>query len=244
MTEQINQVRIVLVGTTHPGNIGATARAMKTMSQQQLYLVSPEIFPSAEATARATGADDLLMNATVCEDLKQAIAECNLVIGTTARDRSLSWPVWDLAECAAEVLNNHAHQSAIIFGRESSGLSNGELELCNAVMKIPANPDYASLNLASAVQLVCYELHKASPDQDRQGINKEKETVASQIQLEKFYGHLQQAMLETGYLNPDNPNKLMHRLRRLFNRTRLEESEVNLLRGFLSSITEGKSRNN
>ncbi len=237
MVIENNTIRIVLVGTTHPGNIGATARAMKTMCQDRLYLVSPKIYPSAEATARATGADDVLANATVCEDLKQAVADCDLVIGTTARDRSLSWPVVNPAQCAEIAIANQSGQTAIVFGRESSGLSNEELELCNYVMKIATNPEYGSLNLASAVQLTCYELFNKSYDEQLSTVSS-GDDFATQAQLEQFYHHLEKTMLQTGYLNPDNPKKLMHRMHRLFNRSRLEQSEVNILRGFLSSVEQ------
>ncbi len=234
----LENIRIVLVGTTHPGNIGAAARAMKTMQQSKLVLVAPKIYPSAEATARATGADDILAKAEVYDDLKTAVADCELVIATTARRRSLPWPTITPRQCAEQITQAGAGETAIVFGRESSGLSNEELELSHLMLQIPANPDYSSLNLASAVQIVCYELlvnalSGSEPDADLNA-----ETYASQKQMEMFYEHLEQGMIEIGYLDPDNPRRLMHRMRRLFNRARLEESEWKILRGLLSAMQD------
>ena len=158
MNSVFSNVRIVLVGTTHPGNIGAAARAMKTMAQNNLYLVNPKVFPSAEATARATGADDILADAKIFPDLKTAISDCELVITTSARIRSLPWPMVTPHECAKKIADLGMGNTAIVFGRENSGLSNEEMELCNMVLQIPTNPDYSSLNLGSAVQIICYEL--------------------------------------------------------------------------------------
>ena len=232
----LNNVRIVLVGTTHPGNIGAAARAMKTMGQDKLYLVSPKIYPSAEATARATGADDILASAVVCSDLKSAISDCELVIATTARRRSLPWPVVTPRECAEKISSIHPASTAIVFGRESSGLSNEELELSNLMLQIPANPEYSSLNLAAAVQIVCYEVLIAGLQSPAETVNTASEEYATQEELEMFYEHLEQCMLVLDYMDPDNPRKLMHRMRRLFNRSHLEKSEWRILRGLLSNI--------
>lgn len=232
----LNNVRIVLVGTTHPGNIGAAARAMKTMGQDKLYLVEPKIYPSAEATARATGADDVLAAATVCQDLKSAIDDCELVVATTARRRSLPWPTVTPRECAERVGQVAPANTAILFGRESSGLSNDELELSNLMLQVPANPDYSSLNLAAAVQIVCYELLIAGLTPSASDSSVENEEHATQKELEMFYEHLEQCMLALEYMDPDNPRKLMHRMRRLFNRSHLEKSEWRILRGLLSSI--------
>ncbi len=232
----LNNVRIVLEGTTHPGNIGATARAMKTMGQDKLYLVSPKIYPSAEATARATGADDVLASAVVCDDLKTALKDCELVVATTARRRSLPWPVVTPRQCAEKVKAIKPATTAIVFGRESSGLSNEEMELSNLMLQIPANPEYSSLNLAAAVQLVCYELLIAGIEQSEETENTTTEEYATQQELEMFYEHLEQCMLDLEYMDPENPRKLMHRMRRLFNRSHLEKSEWRILRGFLSNI--------
>ena len=156
----LSNIRIVLVHTSHPGNIGATARAMKNMRLEQLVLVQPAQFPSAEATARASGADDLLARARCCATLDEAVADCALVIGASARLRSVRWQEFDPRACAQEVLQASAHAPvALVFGREQSGLTNEELERCHALVHIPSNPEYASLNLAQAVQVLAYEVH-------------------------------------------------------------------------------------
>lgn len=237
MNEIPDKVRIVLVGTTHPGNIGAAARAMKVMSHEKLYLVSPKIFPSAEATARATGADDILANSVVCSELKEAISDCDLVIGTTARTRSLPWPVVTPRECANKVSEKKYSNVAIVFGRENSGLSNDEIELCNFVLHIPANSEYSSLNLASAVQIVCYEINLLSKTHRNDQTGNIPDLV-KQDKMEMFYTHLEQCLIDVNYYDADNPKLLMHRLRRLFNRIQMEESEYNILRGVLSKIQE------
>ena len=242
MKDILNKVRIVLVGTTHPGNIGAAARAMKVMSQKNLYLVSPKIFPSAEATARATGADDILANAVVCSDLKEAISDCDLVIGTTARNRSLSWPIITPRKCAKTVSDNKYSNVAIVFGRENSGLKNEELELCNFVLQIQTNSEYSSLNLASAVQIVCYEIYLLSNIEKRDEGNEDEGELVNQDKMELFYKHLEECLIDINYYDVDNPKLLMHRMRRLFNRLQMEESEYNILRGILSRVQE-KNRN-
>lgn len=242
MKENKYNVRIVLVGTTHPGNIGAAARAMKTMGQDKLYLVNPKIYPSAEATARATGADDVLANAIVCDDIQTAITDCELVIATTARKRSLSWPIVTPRQCAETIKQSGNIQAAVLFGRESSGLSNEELELSNMMLQIPANPDYSSLNLAAAVQIVCYELKLL---EDQELINSETQDSSDHVtheQMEMFYQHLENCMQETGFLDKANPGRLIHRMRRLFNRARVEEAEWSILRGFLVSIQDKRSK--
>lgn len=231
-----DKVRIVLVGTTHPGNIGATARAMKVMSQEHLYLISPKIFPSAEASARATGADDILASAIVCDDLKEAVSDCDLVIGTTARTRSLPWPIVTPRECAKTVAEKKYANVAIVFGRENSGLTNEELELCNLVLQIPANPEYSSLNLASAVQIVCYEIHSFANTEQNHKKDENETALVNQDKMELFYQHLEDCLIDINYYDVDNPKLLMHRMRRLFNRLQMEESEYNILRGILSRV--------
>ena len=159
----LEQIRIVLVGTTHPGNIGAVARAMKTMALDNLWLVAPKQFPSAEATARASGADDLLARARICTDLSEAIEGCRLVVGASARLRTVQWPQMAPRECARALLSEAtAGPVAILFGRESSGLSNQELDRCSHLVHIPSNPEFSSLNLAAAVQILTYEIRIAS----------------------------------------------------------------------------------
>jgi len=238
MKNIFDKVRIVLVGTTHPGNIGAAARAMKTMSQENLYLVEPKIFPSAEATSRATGADDVLANATVCSSLKEAIVDCDLVIGTSARIRSIPWPMLLPRECAETISDAKYSSVAIVFGRENSGLSNEELELCNLVLQIPTNDKYSSLNLASAVQIICYEIHLLAMNDVSIEAEESDSHLVNQDKMEMFYQHLEQCMIDIGFHDVNNPRLLMHRMRRLFNRAQLEESECNILRGILAKVQE------
>ena len=232
----INNIHIVLVGTTHPGNIGAAARAMKNMSQKSLRLVNPKIYPSAEATARATGADDVLINAVVFDDLKEAISDFDFVIGTSARTRSIPWPMMTPRECAEHIEKKSYKSVAIIFGRESSGLSNEELELCNRVLQIPTNPEYSSLNIAAAVQIVCYELFLLSNINDNNDQTVDEYKIVNHEKMEQLYQHMEECMLDVDFLDKTNPGKLMHRIRRLFNRSQVEENEWKILRGFLSNI--------
>jgi len=237
MNSIISNVRIVLVGTTHPGNIGASARAMKTMAQDNLYLVNPKEFPSAVATARAAGADDILANASIHDDLKSALSDCELVITTSARTRSIPWPMVSPRECAEKVVESNSGNVAIVFGRENSGLSNEEMELGNLVLQIPTNTDYSSLNLASAVQIICYELF-LKRNTDKGVVKEEKVPFVSQEKIEMFYEHLEECMIEVDYHDVNYPRRLMHRMRRLFNRAQLDESEWKILRGFLAKIQE------
>ena len=229
-------VRIILVGTTHPGNIGATARAMCTMGLDRLTLVAPREFPSPEATARAAGADAVLDRARVCDTLEEALVGCRFVVGASARLRAVPWPAVTPREAAPRLLAESANgETAVMFGRESSGLNNDELARCHALLHIPTNPDYSSLNLAMAVQVVAYELRlaalgEADPVQER------IDPLAPVEDLERFYEHLERTLVDAGFLNPANPRHLMLRLRRLFNRAMPEEKEVRILRGILSAL--------
>ena len=234
MKNDMNNIRIILVETTHPGNIGATARAMKTMCQEHLGLVNPKMFPSAEATARAAGADDILGNAGIFNDIKSAIADCDLVITTSARLRNLRWPLLTPAECAALIKRQTNKNTAILFGRESSGLSNEEMESGNYVVKIPANESYSSLNIASAVQIICYEILKTCKN-ETENVNQDNNYV-NQKEMEIFYRQLEDCMIAAEYHDPDNPRRLMRRMRRLFNRARLDPSEWRIFCGFLAMV--------
>ena len=236
------RIRIVMVETSHPGNIGAAARAMKNMELDSLYLVRPHRFPDGECKARASGADDVLEAATVCSTLQEALAGCQLVLGASARSqRTIPWPQVDARGCAELVRGQGEDiEVAIVFGREHSGLSNEELELCNYLVHIPTNPDYSSLNVAAAIQVVCYELYMARIGSWQQAPTNKGDELASADEIEGFFGQLEQTMVTTGFLDPDNPRQLMRRLRRLYNRARLEKIEVNILRGILSSMTKGK----
>lgn len=235
----LSNIRVVLINTSHPGNIGAVARAMKNMCLHELHLVDPVRFPCAEATERASGADDILANARVHQSLESAVAGCRLVIGTSARPRSIAWPQLDPRQCAEQVLSEtRHHQVAILFGREHSGLTNAEMDHCHYLVQIPANTAFSSLNIASAVQIIVYELLVAS----RQGIpdiSPRMERLATGEETELFYTELEKVLMEIGFLNPTSPKhlrRLMRRLRRLFNRIRMSRNEMDILRGILTAI--------
>ncbi|HHJ39978.1 MAG: tRNA (cytosine(32)/uridine(32)-2'-O)-methyltransferase TrmJ [Methylothermaceae bacteria B42] len=236
------KIRIVLVETSHPGNIGAVARAMKNMQFYELVLVSPKQFPSSDATARAAGADDVLARAEVCDTLQEAIAGCHLVIGSTARQRTISWPQVTPRECARLLEQEPpGHRVALVFGRERSGLTNEELDLCHYWLHIPCNPGYSSLNLAAAVQIMVYELHLTRAVVAEK--TPEPNLLATASQLESFYGHLQQTLQDIGFLHPRKAPSIMRRLRRLFGRVRLEKKEVDILRGILTAAQHSKGTN-
>ncbi len=227
-------IRFVLCETSHPGNIGAAARAIKTMGFSELVLVEPQDFPSAEADARASGAIDVLSAARVVDTLQEAVADCGMVYGTSARRRKMRWPELNPRECAQQSLATLAGSPvAIVFGTERSGLSNEQMDLCNALIYIPANPDYSSLNLASAVQLIAYELHFAAGNfQEPQAAEFPPATGAD---MELFYEHLRRVMVNSGFMDPDNPRQLERKLRRLFNRAHPDVNELGILRGVLAA---------
>ncbi len=232
------RIRIVMVETTHPGNIGAAARAMKNMALDRLYLVKPRLFPHEEATARASGADDVLQGAAVCETLAEALHGCSLVFGASARSlRSIPWPQVDARGCA-ELVGRQASdlEVALLFGREHSGLNNEELELCNYLVHIPTNPDFSSLNVAAAIQVLAYELNMVRIGSWQEPASNKGDEPASAEEVEGFFEHLEQTLVATEFLDPDNPRQLMRRLRRLFNRALMEKTEVNILRGILTSV--------
>ncbi|MEJ2604159.1 MAG: RNA methyltransferase [Gammaproteobacteria bacterium] len=228
-------IRIVLVGTTHPGNIGATARAMKNMGLADLVLVAPRSFPHEEATARASGAEDVLQRARVVASLEEAVADCIWVAGASARQRSLSWPELSAREAAEKaVALSGSGAVALVFGPEKSGLSNEDLARCQALVYIPTSPDFSSLNLAMAVQVVTYEVlvqHAATRQPPVRDVR-----PATSGEMENFYRHLEELLLAAGFLDPDNPRHLMKRLRRLFARAEPDMNEVNILRGILASL--------
>jgi len=227
--------KIVLVETSHPGNIGGVARAMKNMRFSQLCLVLPKTFPSAEATARAAGSDDILASAVVFDSLAEAVADCQIVLGASARDRTISWPALTARECAEKFVNEDKTTSiALVFGRENSGLKNQELDLCHYLLRIPCYAEYSSLNLAAAVQVVCYELFIAS-EQASPAISTDKDQtpLATMNQMELFYQHLQQTLADIGFLHQDKSRSIMRRLRRIYNRAGLDTKELDILRGIL-----------
>jgi tRNA/rRNA methyltransferase/tRNA (cytidine32/uridine32-2'-O)-methyltransferase len=236
-------IKIVLVETTHPGNIGGVARAMKNMSMDNLCLVAPKIFPSADATSRASGADDLLAKAHVYSTLQEAVADCQLVIGASARSRTISWPEITPRECAEKiVIKEPGNQVAILFGREHSGLKNHELDLCHFLMHIPCNSDFSSLNIAAAVQIVCYELFIAAgvaPEPKMIIGDQGDSPLATTAQLEMFYDHFYQTLIDIGFMHPDKSKSIMRRLRRIFNRTHLDSKELDILRGIFRMAQGG-----
>lgn len=237
-----NNVRVVLVQPTHPGNIGGVARAMKTMCLGSLYLVDPVDYLGQEARARAGGAQDVLLGSKRCASLEQALAGCRLVIGTSARTRSLPWPTLD-PSTGAERLIAEARQGpvALVFGREKTGLSNAELDLCQYMVEIPSNSDYASLNLACAVQVMSYELMRAQRKEKAQETGHWRDAsvpLARREDMERFYRHLEEVLVESGFLDPAKPRRLMRRLYRLFNRACLDENELNILRGILTAVQQ------
>jgi tRNA (cytidine32/uridine32-2'-O)-methyltransferase len=255
----LSNIRVVLVGTSHPGNIGSTARAMKTMGLSNLYLAEPKVEPDGQSIALSAGASDILKHLTRVDSLAEAIADCSLVIATSARSRTLDWPMLDPREAgiklSAEALNGPV---AIVFGRENNGLSNEELQSCQYHVAIPANPEYSSLNLAQAVQIICYEARVAHLAQlDALETNKmvpvtlEAPVVATSDEtpqaypmsadMERFYTHLESTLTATGFVIKNHPGQIMMKLRRLFSRARVEEQEMNILRGILTSIDKKMS---
>lgn len=235
------RVRIVLVETTHPGNIGAAARAMKNMGLCKLVLVDPRLFPNEKAIWRSASAADVVEGAEVVSSLAEALEGCQLVIGTSARERRIPWPMLEPKSCGEKVFNAQAagQEVAIVFGREAHGLKNEELQMCHFHVNIPTGKAYSSLNLGMAVQVLTYEILQASiaaEDQpDQVGGDWDMEYATSDA-LEHFFVHLESTLIETGFHDPTNPRQLMTRLRRMFNRIRMDEMEVNILRGFLTSI--------
>ncbi|MGL5071938.1 MAG: tRNA (cytosine(32)/uridine(32)-2'-O)-methyltransferase TrmJ [Aeromonas salmonicida] len=236
----LDQIRIVLVNTSHTGNMGSAARAMKTMGLTQLVLVDPQALPDDGAHALAAGASDVLANARIVSTLDEAIADCGLVIGTSARSRTLSWPMLDPREAGEKAVGEGMkHPVALVFGRERTGLTNDELQKCHYHVAIPANPEYSSLNLAMAVQTICYEVRMCWLQDQAPEVESEAD-YPSAHQLEGFYQHLEQTLLKTGFIADDHPGQVMSKLRRLFNRARPEAIELNILRGILTSIQKPK----
>ena len=237
-----NKVRIVMVSTTEPGNIGAAARAMKNMSLSRLYLINPSNYPSAVATARASGADDVLSNSIVCKSLEEALEGVHLVIGASARQRNIKWKQLDVIDTCQQIqatTSKDGQEVAIIFGTENSGLTNEELDLCSILMTIPGNPEYFSLNVASAIQVFAYQNYVSTVNSKFDNSGNE---LASFDDLDSFYRHLEQALDHLQYFDNKKPKTLlMRRLRRLFARSSLEKEEVAILRGILNKINPFKN---
>jgi|TARA_B100001123_G_scaffold34143_1_gene35409 tRNA (cytidine32/uridine32-2'-O)-methyltransferase len=246
----LDKIRIVLVRTTHPGNIGAAARAMANMGLEHLYLVQPRTFPSAEATARAAGAEGLLCTAKVCETLDEAVAECGLVVGSTARERRVRWPALDpdLAMAMA-FTQGQAGNVALVFGQEASGLTNDELDRCQVHVRIPVDPVFPSVNLAAAVMVLSYELKKAHIRAEEEGLGQDgprslestEGPLATAEKVQGFFVHLETVLREIGFLNSPS-EKLLRKVKRIFSRTPLLDDDINILRGVLSAIQGRKAR--
>ncbi|MBS9436006.1 tRNA (cytosine(32)/uridine(32)-2'-O)-methyltransferase TrmJ [Photorhabdus noenieputensis] len=234
----LENIRIILVETSHTGNMGSTARAMKTMGLTNLYLVNPLVQPDSHAIALSAGASDVIGNATIVDSLDEALAGCGLVIGTSARSRTLSWPMVEPRECGERSVQEAAHASvAIVFGRERVGLTNEELQKCHYHLNIPTNPEYGSLNLAMAVQLVSYEIRMAYlARQEKNEQNTDAVEYPLTDDIERFYHHLERVLNDSGFIRKAHPGQIMNRLRRLFTRARPEAQELNILRGILTSV--------
>ncbi|MCT8343557.1 MULTISPECIES: tRNA (cytosine(32)/uridine(32)-2'-O)-methyltransferase TrmJ [Photorhabdus] len=234
----LENIRIILVETSHTGNMGSTARAMKTMGLTNLYLVNPLVLPDSHAIALSAGASDVIGHATIVDSLDKALAGCGLVIGTSARSRTLSWPVVEPRECGERSVQEAVHASvAIVFGRERVGLTNEELQKCHYHLNIPTNPEYGSLNLAMAVQLVSYEIRMAYlARQDKNEQKTDEVEYPLSDDMERFYHHLESVLNDSGFIRKAHPGQIMNRLRRLFTRARPEAQELNILRGILSSV--------
>ncbi|KAA8995719.1 tRNA (cytosine(32)/uridine(32)-2'-O)-methyltransferase TrmJ [Affinibrenneria salicis] len=237
----LHNIRIVLVETSHTGNMGSAARAMKTMGLSNLFLVNPLVKPDSQAIALAAGASDIIGNATLTDTLDQALEGCALVVGTSARSRTLPWPMLEPRECGVRsVQASRQAPVALVFGRERVGLTNEELQKCHYHVAIPANPEYSSLNLAMAVQILSYEVRVAHLDAQRAGEPPfEPSAYPLTDDLERFYQHLEETLLHTGFIRQSHPGQVMNKLRRLFTRARPESQELNILRGILSSIEKG-----
>ena len=244
MNDALKNIRIVLCDTHHAGNIGAAARAMKTMGLSELVLVKPQDFPSIEASRRATRATDVLDHARVCVTLDEALLGVTLAVACSARTRELAVPEFDARRAATRLAAVAASQPvALVFGNETYGLTTAQVSLCQMIATIPTDPQYASLNLAAAVQVFAYELRLAALGgalDDK--LREQTKDRASHESVERFYAHLESALVETGYLNPDQPKKLMQRLRRLFARAGLEDEEVNILRGVVRTLRQPKKK--
>ncbi|MEX0560673.1 tRNA (cytosine(32)/uridine(32)-2'-O)-methyltransferase TrmJ [Raoultella terrigena] len=241
----LQNIRIVLVETSHTGNMGSVARAMKTMGLTNLWLVNPLVKPDSQAIALAAGASDVIGNAHIVDTLDEALAGCSLVVGTSARSRTLPWPMLDPRECGLKSVSEGQHAPvALVFGRERVGLTNDELQKCHYHVAIAANPEYSSLNLAMAVQVIAYEVRMAwlatqEQEQEQPQVEQQEETPYPLVDdLERFYGHLEQTLLATGFIRASHPGQVMNKLRRLFTRARPESQELNILRGMLASIEQ------
>ncbi len=238
----LENIDIVMVGTTHPGNIGAAARAMHNMCISNLVLVNPQCPIGEIAYARASGANVILDSLRKAGSLQEAVQHCILVVATSARDRSLPWPELSPGLVSKKIAElNGQSRVALVFGREHSGLTNEELQICHYTVNIPTNPDFNSLNVASAIQVMCYEIFKTVGNQPETRQTEIQECAVTSQQLEGFFRHLEQVMITTEFLDRENPGLLMQRLRRLYHRLEMSKNEVDILRGILSSVEKYKN---
>ncbi len=239
----LENIDIVMVGTTHPGNIGAAARAMHNMCISSLVLVNPQCPVGEIAYARASGANVILDSLRKAGSLQEAVQDSILVVATSARDRSLPWPELSPGLVAKKIAElNGQSRVALVFGREHSGLTNEELQFCHYTVNIPTNPDFSSLNVASAIQVMCYEIFKTVENQPETRQTEFQECAVTSQQLEGFFRHLEQVMITTEFLDRKNPGLLMQRLRRLYHRLEMSKNEVDILRGILSSVEKYKNQ--
>ena len=252
VSAHLSHVRIVMVNTTLPANIGSALRAMKTMGLSKLVLVSPKTYPHPDINALAAGATDLIDQIEIVETLEDAIKDCHIVFGTSARSRTIPWPLLDArpaAEKSLKAVINDKQEVAVIFGREDRGLTNEELALANFHVTIPVNTDYGVLNVAQAIQIICYEMRMAAMDKMGKEIDPEAtmhvtetedmqwdEPLVTHEQMEQFYPHIEKMLAEIEFLDPKNPRLLPLRLRRLFGRIQLDRMEYHLLRGIFSRV--------
>lgn len=240
----LERVKVVLVGTSHSGNIGSAARAMKVMGLSQMVLVDPQCQIDAQAIALAAGASEIALNAQIFPTLEAAVADCGLVVGTSARSRTLDWPMLEPRQCSEKLIAEASQYTvAMVFGRERTGLTNDELQLCHYHVCVPANPEYSSLNLAMAVQLLSYEVRMAylSVEQSQSRAQQEEEYPRHQ-ELELFYEHLEKVITQTEFISAQQPGQVMNKLRRMFTRARPEAQEINILRGILTSVQKSIAR--
>ena len=233
----LNNIRIVLVNTFHPGNIGSSARALKTMGMNQLYLVSPRDFPHEDANRLAASADDVLQNAVVVETLYEAVADCKMVIISTVRERGYDLPVLTPEKCAGQLLESSKQGPvALVFGPERFGISNEDLSLGKYRVTIPANPEYSSLNLAASVQTLSYEVYKQQTQGSSENAAPDTREQVSLKDMERFFEHLESTYQSTGFINSKHPGEVIKRLRQLFARAQPDQMEMNILRGMLASV--------
>lgn len=246
----LDQIRIVMVNTTHSGNIGSAARAMKNMGLTRLYLVDPIANIDQEAIQRSSRADEILAQAVISPTLESAISDCGVVVGTSARSRNIPWPLMNPRDCAKQVKSSCAagNQIALVFGRESRGLTNEELQLCNAHLHIPTDEQFSSLNVAQAIQVVCYELRLAMLEENtaeatQWGVEWDY-PLATNEELNGMLQHMEQTMVDIGFYDPNTPKQLIPRLRRLFQRAAPDQTEINILRGMMKAMQKQIEKRN